>query len=201
MNGAPPRSAPCRLAVLLRADAVRWHVMGLVAALNLPQGCIGAGFIRNMVWDHLHGRHSDCRAADIDVLYFDADRPDPQRERRLEAALAAQAPGFRWSVRNQARMHRRNGDSPYGSVADAMRHWPETATAIAAHRTGAHSIAAQCTLIAPFGTADLFGLILRPASANPAKLAAFRSRMERKRWRERWPGLRVAPPYPSWTGV
>ncbi len=190
--------APDRPGILavLKADAARWHALELVAALNLPEGCIGAGFIRNMVWDHLHGRTSDCRAADIDVLYFDAACRDPQRERRLEAALAAQAAGYRWSVRNQARMHRRNGDRPYSSVADAMRHWPETATAVAARRDGAH-----CTLIAPFGTDDLFGLILRPASASPAKLAAFRSRMEQKHWRERWPGLRVAPPCTPCTGT
>lgn len=31
-------------------------------------------------------------------------------------------------VKNQARMHLRNGDRPYQSATDAMRYWPETAT-------------------------------------------------------------------------
>jgi hypothetical protein len=56
-------------------------------------------------------------------------------------------------------MHFRNGDAPYVSAVDAMRGWPETATAVAARQTegGAYEIAA------PFGLDDLFTLTLRPA--------------------------------------
>ena len=55
----------------------------------------------------------------------------PSRDRAIEAELRALAPGIDWSVKNQARMHLRNGDPPYSGATDAMRHWPETATAIA----------------------------------------------------------------------
>jgi len=31
-------------------------------------------------------------------------------------------PDIRWSARNQARMHIRNGDPPYAGTTDALRH-------------------------------------------------------------------------------
>lgn len=198
MTGATPPARPepaittigaDRLTDLLQRDPTRWHALGLVAALDLPQGCIGAGFLRNPVWNHLHGRASDCRDEDIDVLFLDPGNTDPARDAELEATLRARAPGLRWSVRNQARMHRRNHDAPYPSVEDAMRFWPETATAVAAMRSGD-----ACAIIAPFGFADLDGLILRPTSAAPRKRAAFHARIAAKGWLARWPRMRVAAP-------
>ncbi len=195
MTEAPPPARPDpartvtgadRIITLLRQDPTRWQALRLVAALDLPQGCIGAGFLRNLVWDHLHGRPSDCRDADIDVLFHAPDNADPAYDAGIAAKLRARAPDLRWSVRNQARMHLRNGDAPYPSVEDAMRFWPETATAVAARRCGD-----ACALIAPFGLADLYGLILRPTSAAPRKRAVFHARVAAKGWRARWPRVRV----------
>ncbi|WP_209424565.1 nucleotidyltransferase family protein [Pararhodobacter sp. SW119] len=177
---------------LLRQDALRWEVLGHVADMDLPEGCVGAGFVRNLVWDHFHERRSDCRVEDIDVLYFDRSRTGAEEDAELEEALRHRAPDFKWSVRNQARMHLRNGDDPYGSVEDAMRYWPETATAVAARRVGA-----DCILIAPFGTEDLMRMILRPTSDAAHKLAAFDARQHDRKWRQRWPDMRVAAPSDS----
>ncbi|WP_028030667.1 nucleotidyltransferase family protein [Gemmobacter nectariphilus] len=173
------------IVALLRADPLRWQALGHVAALALPQGCIGAGFIRNLVWDHLHGRVSDCRDEDVDVLWHGPQDMDPATDQRLEARLTALNPDLRWSVRNQARMHLRNGDAPYDGVEAAMRHWPETATAIAACRDGG-----TCRLIAPFGLADLGQMILRPTL--PARRAAFETRIGTRGWLGRWPRVRLA---------
>ena len=140
----------------------------MVEALGLPQGCIGAGFVRNLVWDHLHGRARDCRHEDIDVLFYDQSITDAAYDAEIEATLRKSAPDLNWSVKNQARMHLRNHDAPYVSVADAMRFWPETATAVAARRLGN-----ECIVIAPFGLFDQDRLILRPTSAAPHKIAAF----------------------------
>lgn len=171
---------------LLRGDLLRWQALGVVEALELPQGCIGAGFVRNLVWDHLHGAASDCRRDDIDVLFHDPSRTDPGYEAEIEMTLRACAPELNWSVRNQARMHLRNHDAPYISVEDAMRFWPETATAVAAERSGN-----ACIITAPFGLCDLRGLILRPSSAAPHKIAAFHARVQARNWRSRWPKLQV----------
>lgn len=172
---------------MVRCDHQRWRALGLVASLALPEGCIGAGFIRNMVWDRLHGRLSDCRDEDVDVLWHDPTCLDADTDREVELRLRSLAPDLNWSVRNQARMHLRNGDAPYLSVDDAMRAWPETATAVAALRHGD-----GCEIRAPFGLDDLMGLILRPASSEPRKIEAFKARVSAKQWLERWPRVRIA---------
>lgn len=169
-------------------DPPRWKALALVEALHLPQGCMGAGFVCNLVWDHLHGQTRDCREEDLDVLYYDPSVTDPGFDAEIEENLRASAPDFDWSVKNQARMHLRNNDAPYTSVEDAMRFWPETATAVAATRSGSN-----CNLIAPFGLHDLDNLILRPTSAMPRKIAAFHKRIRTKNWRERWPNLQLIP--------
>jgi len=174
------------VASLLMHDQRRWQALGLVEALGLPQGCIGAGFVRNLVWDHLHGGSGDCRDEDIDVLFYDLSITDPAYDAEFEARLRRSAPDLNWSVKNQARMHLRNDDAPYLSVEDAMRFWPETAIAVAARRSGA-----DCIIIAPFGLFDLRNLILRPTSTAPHKISAFHARVQTRKWRTRWPKVQV----------
>jgi hypothetical protein len=172
---------------ILRADRRRWHLLGVVAALDLPDCWIGAGFIRNAVWDHLHGRPLSPPSGDVDVIWFDSDRTDPALDRLYEVRLAAIEPSVVWSVENQARMHVRNADPPYASAVDAMRHWPETATAIAARRHGD----ALCEVAAPLGLDDLFGVVLRPtANFVDRKRSIYDERLRSKKWAERWPLLR-----------
>lgn len=179
------------IAALLRADPVRWELLGLVADLGLPDCWIAAGFVRNAVWDALHGRKPQVPSGDIDVIWFDPACLDPARDREIEARLAEKAPAIEWSVKNQARMHLRNGDEPYASAVDAMRFWPETATAIAARRNADGS----CTVSAPLGLADLLESRLRPGARFTAdRRAIFDKRVAAKRWLERWPKLRIEAP-------
>lgn len=163
------RAAPDRLAMLRAVGSC------------VPDGWLAAGAIRNPVWDHLHGGRTALN--DSDVIRF---RPDANAcdDARLETALCARLPGVAWSVRNQARMHERNGHPPYRDCADAMRHWPETATAIAA-RLGGETI----ELLAPLGVDDLLALTIRRApAADPAVYAA---RLRSKNWQHRWARLTI----------
>jgi uncharacterized protein len=176
------------LQAILSADTLRCHALDLVHSLGLPDCWIGAGFIRNAVWDNLHGKVAFRPIGDVDVLWFDRERTDASEDRKLEATLCAMASSIDWSVKNQARMHRRNDDPPYASVIDAMRRWPETATAVAARqaRSAGYEIAA------PFGLEDLFTLVLRPTPRfTGEKYLIFRDRVRTKRWLETWPLLRV----------
>jgi hypothetical protein len=132
-----------RVLELVTARPWRRRALEAVAALNLPDGWIGAGFLRAPVWDHLHGYQRPTPLADIDVIYFDPEHREPEAERAHEARLAALAPGLPWSVRNQARMHERNGDRPYESTEDALKHWLETPTAVAVRLTAAGRPALQ----------------------------------------------------------
>jgi hypothetical protein len=150
-----------------------------------------AGFVRNLVWDRLHGYVAPTPLADVDVVFFDAAQPDEAIEKHLEAALHARLPGLPWSVKNQARMAERNGDPPYSSTAHALTRWCETATAIGVRRAEDGGIEA----LAPFGVADLLGLVVRPTPyAARHKLAAYRQRLVEKNWRGRWPRLIVHEP-------
>lgn len=171
----------------LRADSLRWEALAAVRALALPQGCIAAGFVRDMVWSHLHG-HAVNMPDDVDVVWFDAAQMDADVDKSIEDQLRQTMPNVPWSVKNQARMHHRNGDRPYTSVSHAMQHWPETATAIAVQRAAND----ECTVVAPFGLKDLMTLILSPTPEFVRrKRAIFDARVTDKRWLTRYPKLRL----------
>ena len=159
-----------------------------VLAAHGPAGAwIGAGCVRNAVWDHLSGQDTEATPlADLDVVFHDPVNATAEHDARIEAALSLAAPDLPWSVRNQARMHERNGHRPYRDVADALTHWVETATAIAA-RLGPKGV----EILAPFGVDDVLGMILRPVPAYRSKPEVLRARLEAKGWLTRWPGLRV----------
>ena len=157
-----------------------------VSRLGLPDCWTGAGFVRNLVWDRLHGYAEATTLNDIDVLYFDPSDRSRATERALEARLRRALPGQPWSVRNQARMHRRNADAPYRSTCHALSFWAETPTAVAVALRGT-----RVEVIAPFGTDDLMGLTVRPTPRFRHKLAVYRARMAGKGWRNLWPKLMV----------
>jgi uncharacterized protein len=161
------------------------RLLEAVERLALPDGWIGAGLIRNAVWDALHGDDAATIVTrDIDVVYFDPSRTSSEEDLALEARLEADIADIPWEVRNQARMHAGNGDRPYANTADAISHWPETATAIAARCERG-----RIEVIAPLGVADLLGLIVRPTPAFAGKMEIYRARLASKGWAERWPKL------------
>lgn len=170
----------------LAADTERLHLLRILAELRLPDAWLAAGFVRNLVWDRLHGYARSTSLADLDVIYFDAADCRPERDRALEAELTLKAPGWLWSVKNQARMHRRNDDAPYASSLDAMRFWVEVETSLAARLTDT----GQVEVISPFAQAGLFALhlTLNPWRPRPE---AFRQRLASKGWLARWPRLQV----------
>jgi hypothetical protein len=180
-----------QLEAILRTDPVRWRLLEVVSQLGLPDCWIAAGFIRNAVWDALHGRTAQPPCGDIDVIWFDPERADEAHDRSAEAALRAVVPSVDWSVKNQSRMHKRNGDVPYRSATDAMRYWPETATAVAARRSGT----GQLEIASLLGLDDLFNLVLRPTPGFAGeKRPIFEARVQAKAWMTAWPLLKRAEP-------
>jgi uncharacterized protein len=175
------------IAALILADPWRRSVLRAVRALALPDWAIGAGFVRNAVWDHLHGFAAPTQLDDVDVLFFDPADDTHDRERALEVQLAAALPGVPWSVRNQARMHRRNGDRPYAGTEDALRYWLETATCVAVRLEADDGL----TVIAPFGLDDLLALRSGPTARGRERYEAYLARMRAKDWPARWPRVRV----------
>ncbi|CAH1207077.1 nucleotidyltransferase family protein [Paenibacillus sp. JJ-223] len=157
-----------------------------VRALGLPQCCIGAGYIRNYIWDRLHGyKHRDSHT-DIDVVYYDPEDVREERDVQIESVLRRETGNPLWSVKNQARMHLRNGTEPYQSTLDALRHWPEVVTAVGARLNEQD----QLDICAPHGLEDLYGLIVR-RSPFFADRSAYLRRVEGKNWHLQWPELTI----------
>lgn len=172
------------------AIASEWQrdVMRAVRELGLRDCWVAAGFVRNAVWDLLHGYAEPTPLADIDVLFFLDAADDAYDELALEAQLAGWLPQHTWQVRNQARMHRVNGFRPFLSSADAMCHWVETPTAVGL----ALDRLDRLQINAPLGVGDLLGLRLQPGPHfRRERLPVYRQRVQYKRWAETWPQLRV----------
>jgi hypothetical protein len=180
------RSAALR--TLIASDRQRMRVLGVVRDLGLPDCWVAAGFVRNCVWDHLHGRAVSPLQGDIDVIWFEPTACDATRDAGLETALRDRDGTLAWSVKNQARMHGRNGDAPYRSATDAMRHWPETATAVGVRLDARGGI----EVAAPFGLDDLFDLVVRPTQRFIAeKHTIYLERVLSKQWEQTWPSLQI----------
>jgi uncharacterized protein len=174
--------------VARQADMMR--LLLSVEELDLPDCWIGAGFIRNAIWDALHGRAPNCALLnDVDVVFFDRANASPASDVAIEDRLAARSPNLPWSVKNQARMHLRNGEEPYRNTAAAIARWPETATAVAMRL-----LQGRLELLAPHRLEDLIGLTVRPTPAFARRPEVFARRLRAKNWLARWPRLRIVRP-------
>lgn len=94
-----------RFEAILRSTP--WFMEALLAARRVaaPDCLIGAGAIRNAVWDHLHGFSEPTPPADIDLVFFDSSDMSVDRERQVEEALTSQLRGVPWQARTQAAVH------------------------------------------------------------------------------------------------
>jgi len=67
------RELVLKLSEIIRQDPFRMRCLRALRALNVPQGYIGAGFVRNAIWDVLHNKATPTPLNDIDVIYFNSD--------------------------------------------------------------------------------------------------------------------------------
>ncbi len=173
-----------KLIKIMKTNEHMMRDLDLVRQLDLPNWCIAAGYVRNYVWDYLHGYSHLTPLNDVDVLYYDANDLSEKTEKKYETILKNQLHEYNWSIKNQARMHIRNQEKPYLSVADAMKRWPETVTAVGISLETGKGI----EIIAPHGLNDLFDLILRKSPYYKNK-DHFYTRVMSKKWLELWPQL------------
>ena len=169
----------------IEQDAMRMEALAIARALDLPDWCLAAGFVRNLVWDRLHEFKSPTNLNDIDLIYFDSMKPHEAIDRELENRLQTTSK-LPWSVKNQARMHKRNSDNPYSSTEDAMSYWVEAETAVGATL----SAGGEIEILAPLGIDLLFQYTITP-NIKRVKPTQFAQRIKEKRWLEIWPKLEV----------
>lgn len=173
---------------LIKDDPWMMQVPSVAESMNLPDWLIGAGFLRNKVWDHLHGYAKSTSPTDIDLVYFDKENNINAKD--IETMLTNLMPELKWEVVNQATAHNWNeAEAPYTSTSDAISRWPETATAV-----GIKIENDELKLIAPLGIEDLVNIIARPTSTfsiSDKKKLLVQERISKKHWKEKWPKLKV----------
>jgi len=182
------------LIALARESSWFWPALVAVRTLNLPSWCIGAGAVRNLVWDSLHGLDMPSALSDIDVAYFDSTDLSVERDATFQSMLADTHPQFPWEVTNQAAVHTwfeatfGHTVPPFKSLEAAVASWPEYATAVGLTLLPDDSI----EVTAPYGLDDLFAMVVR---RNPARVsvATYRERVAQKQYRNRWPRAVIVP--------
>lgn len=181
-----------RLQALARQSPWMMEALRAARSLGLPSWCIGAGAVRNLVWDALHGKSEPSALSDVDLAYFDASSLQAEAEQALQTRLNEICPAVPWEVCNQARVHLwfeayfGHAVEPLRSLEEAVASWPEYATAVGLWLDEEDRL----HVIAPHGLDDLFACVVR---RNPQRvsLETYRQRVAQKRYAERWPQVTV----------
>jgi hypothetical protein len=187
-----PGDIQSRLIELVHSSSMLMAALRAARAVEPPDWLIGAGVIRDLVWDHLHGFDRTRRPKDVDLVFFDPGSLGSDRERSVLREVTAEAPDVCWDVTNQAGVHLWYPQvfgvevQPLASSADGVATWPETATAVAIRLHDDDKI----QVVAPCGLQDLFGLICR---RNPRRVSEqeYRRRVESKHIASRWPQVQI----------
>lgn len=171
----------------IQDDTWMMEILRAVSSLHLPDWWIGAGFVRNKVWDELHGYKKRTSLNDIDVIYFDPKHVEENDEKRIEIKLKRLRPDLPWSVKNQARMAIVRGDGPYKNAEDGLSRWIETATCVGVRLNNDRKL----EIATPLGTDDLVSLRLRLNKRSGVSNDIFEQRIKEKNWLSLWPKLQV----------
>ncbi|MGB3287867.1 MAG: nucleotidyltransferase family protein [Burkholderiaceae bacterium] len=179
---------------LVLASSPLMDALKTVRSLGLSSWCIGAGVIRALVWDSLHGFRQPSKVDDLDVAYFDAQASLAQDE-RLARQLNLLLPDRNCEVTNQARVHEWYAKAfgrqvpALNSLEEGLASWPEYATCVGVFLDDADTL----HVIAPYGLSDLFQMRVRhnPLRATPEM---YTRRVESKRFKEKWPKLIISKP-------
>ena len=189
--------APLRVQIpyvedVLALNPVAQAVLAVATEMNLPGWYLAAGGVSQTVWNVRHGFDPAEGIKDYDLVYFDPGT-DANAEDAIEREFAGRLSefGVELDIKNEAFVHLWYGQKfgrtidPYLSTEDAISTWPTTASSVGV-RTGADGF----TVCAPYGLADLLGMV-----ARPNKRIVSREVYEEKtrRWAARWPQLTVIP--------
>jgi len=181
-----------RLRGIIREDQRLMAILQAAREVNLPEWYIGAGVIRNTVWDYLHGYPGRSQLRDVDLAYFDRNDLSDQMGESVLLTLIHLVPDVEWDVVNQAGVHLWYKDAfghavePLQSCEAGIDTWPETATCVAVRLLEDDSL----HIYAPYGLEDLFNIVLR---RNPIRVTPeiFEQRYIKKRIKEKWPQVQI----------
>ena len=165
------------------------RILQTASELHLPDWIIGAGFVRNKVWDYLSGNERQIvDTNDIDLVYFDPNGNDGKADEKLSEELREKT-GMKWEIVNEYYAHKWNDLPPYTSIEDAISQWPETVTAIGVTLDKDQEL----KLIAPYGIGDLVNFVVRRSPEFNGDIETLRTRVAKKKWLEKWPRITLTP--------
>jgi uncharacterized protein len=181
-----------KLTQLIRSMPWFMSILEAVRECDPPDWLVGAGVIRNLVWDHLHQYQTPTPLADVDVVFFDPQDVRPERDRMVQQQLTQRLPHVAWEATNQAAVHLWYEEvfgfpvPAFHSSEEAVGTWPETATSVAVRLLPTDEI----SIVAPYGLSDLFSMILR---RNPSRVTPeiFMQRLHSKQILHKWPRVQV----------
>lgn len=172
---------------VIRNDEWMMKVLQAAEDLGLKDWWIGAGFLRNKIWNYIEGKDNK-HTSDVDLVYFNSDNTTAEADNKYDKHMNKKYPFAEWEIRNQARMHYVNGFKPFASTADGISHWVETATCVAVKLDKDELKYLFC-----YGTDDLYNLVARPTPyfKKSPLLSRFDERVSKKEWQKKWPNLRI----------
>ncbi len=180
-----------KLKTLIRQSPELTDILKINTTLNLPDSWLCAGSLRNFIWNTLTGKPPFDHDSDVDLVFFDPSI-SYEKTAQLNQVLRQKYPQYNWELKNEAQMHLHNPHTaPYHSTRDAVRHFPERCTAIAAR---INPQTRQLELFLPYGLTDIVHFIIAPTpyfANDPEKNIIFNRRLTSKNWRQKWPQLRL----------
>ena len=171
---------------IIKDDKWMMDILQVAEKLQLPDWMIGAGFVRNKVWDYLHGyKNKKVLTRDIDLIYFDKNNIDEKKDVELSKEVKKKT-GMNWEIVNQAYTHTWHNRKLYKNTKEALADWVEIPTCVAVSIDNKGKL----KLHAPLGIEDLVNLIVRKNS-RCSDSESYKDRVISKKWKEKWPKLNI----------
>lgn len=158
----------------------------------IPDAYIGAGVIRNYIWNCFHNFDTDFSVMDIDIVYYDLYEDYKTKEAQYLQSLLNKYPNYKWDITNQAKVHLWYKDyfgvplQQLSSLENAIGIWPEIATCVAVSLDHKNNL----SILAPHGLSDLFNMVVRWNSTF-ITYEQYLQRVNSKRFEQKWPLTKV----------
>lgn len=152
--------------------------------INTENLILTGGSLRNVIWNHQHYFTEEFELEDCDIIFYNSTNLSKAYEKSIKNKLKYLNPDIKWSVKNQARMHIKNGHKSYSGIYDALSAFPETCSAVALDK--------NWNIISPYGLGDLINLIVKPTPfCIENEIEVYYRRIKQKNWIGKWTDLKV----------
>lgn len=175
---------------LIKSSNSLMEILMIVRSI-MPNAFIGAGLIRNYIWNHFHRLDTDFSTMDIDIVYYDTQENYKENEVKYLEKLSKNN-NYQWDITNQAKVHlwyEKYCGLPLEqlpSLEHAISIWPETATCVAVALDHNNDL----SILAPHGLSDLFNMVIRWNSTF-ITYEQYLQRLNSKKFDLKWPLVEV----------